>query len=813
MEEKQQKRARDNTANRILFRRTLILMGLCGLLIFIPVLWKLWNLQITNHDELQERAVSQQTSSRSITAYRGSIYDANGNTLAASTAAYDVILSPKAIIEKQAELDKKKAAAEKKNDPQNPPEQYDLNVEDLVVNEMVKLFDADASELHEKCQKADSQYVRIAQKVDGDTLAELRSFMDEYSFGNSIYLQLNAKRIYPYSTLASQIIGFTNEDGGANGLERTFDEELTGTPGLVVTSKNSKGTDLLNFYQDYYDAEDGDSLYLTLDSNIQSMCETKLAEAIEKYDVLAGGVAIAMRCSDGALLGLASSPTYDLNNYSTVIDQTLLDSVDTVTQKYVEKGDDAETARKKAMSELVLTQWRNKAVNDTYEPGSTFKAMVLAAALEEGVTNPSDTFNCTGLIEVADYKIRCSSRSGHGLQDLALAVGHSCNPAFITMGQRIGADKFYEYLQDFGIVDEDGNGTKTGIDLPGESTSLVWKKDDFNITNLATASFGQRFNVTPIQLITAFNTVINGGYYYQPYVVDSVKDAEGNTVYSADTTALRQVISESTSATCREMLEGVVANGLTGKNAYRAGYRIGGKTGTSQTLKDVDGDGYKEHIVSFVGFAPADDPEIIVMVVLDSPKNVGDEEHAYIADGTAIGGGSMAAPVVGDIIQETLDYMNYGKQYTTDEMEGADTLVPYMDSYNVKQAKSVAKEFGFTLRVVGDDSDDTPVAAQTPAGGSYIPAGSEIVVYTGDATPPESVTVPNLDGMTPGQAMDALEQVGLYMKATGASKYYNSNTLVYAQSVAAGTEVAPGTVVTVSFSDSTGDGNDYDVIQ
>lgn len=813
MENQPKKRPRDSKGNRILFRRTIILMCVCGLLIFIPVFWKLWDWQVTRHDEMQEKAATQQTSSRSSSAYRGSIYDTNGNTLAASTAAYDVILSPKAIAEKQAELNKKKAAAEKANNASNPASKYDLNVEDLVIQEMVTLFGADEAELREKCQNTDSQYVRVAQQVDGDTLSQLRAFMEEYSFGNSIYLQLNTKRSYPYSTLASQIIGFTNTEGGANGLEKTFDSELTGTPGLVVTSKSSTGKDLLNFYQDRYDAEDGSDLYLTLDTNIQTMCETKLAEAIEQYDVLEGGVAIAMRCSDGAILGMASSPNYDLNNYSTVINQRLLDKADTLTQQYVEAGNDETTARQKAMSELVLTQWRNKAVNDTYEPGSTIKALVMAAALEEGLTTTSDTFDCTGSVTVADYVINCSSRYGHGLQDLGLAVGHSCNVAFIELGQRLGTDKFYQYMQAFGILDENGEGTKTGIDLPGESTSLFWAKDEFNITNLATASFGQRFNVTPVQLLTAFNTVINGGYYYKPYVVSSVKDSNGNVTYSADTTALRQVISESTSETCRELLEGVVANGLTGKNAYRAGYRIGGKTGTSQTLKDVDGDGANEHIVSFVGFAPADDPQIIVLVMLDSPKNVsGDEKNPVAADGTSIGGAAMAAPVAGDLIADILDYMNYGKQYTAEEIEGADALVPYMDDYTVKQAKAVANEFGFTLKVVGDDSDDTPVVTQTPAGGSYIPAGSEMVIYTGDSTPPESVTVPDLKGMTPDEASAALKEAGLYMKATGASKYYTSDTLASSQSAEAGTEVDPGTVVTVTFTDTTGGGTDADTV-
>ena len=316
-----------------------------------------------------------------------------------------------------------------------------------------------------------------------------------------------------------------------------------------------------------------------------------------------------MDCNTGAVLGMASSPSYDLNNYSTVIDATLLDGLDEATQEYVEEGKDQETARQQAMTDAVYKQWRNKAINDTYEPGSTFKTLVLASALEGGVVTTSDTFTCTGSIQVADRTINCSNTDGHGFQDLAKAVGNSCNPAFITMGQRLGQETFYHYMEAFGIVNADGSPASTGIDLPGRSSSIVWPFDEFGITELATASFGQRLQVTPIQLISAVNAVINGGYYYQPYVVDYVEDAQGNVTYSADTTPLRQVISESTSETCRSLLENVVAGGLTGKNAYRAGYRIGGKTGTSETLKDVDGNGVNEYIVSFLGFAPADDPE------------------------------------------------------------------------------------------------------------------------------------------------------------------------------------------------------------
>ena len=429
--------------------------------------------------------------------------------------------------------------------------------------------------------------------------------------------------------------------------------------------------------------------------------------------------------------------------------------MDEAAQAYVDEGMDAETAQQQAMTDAVYTQWRNKAINDTYEPGSTFKTLVLAAALEEGVTNPNDTFTCTGSIQVADREINCSNRSGHGTQDLATAVGHSCNPAFITMGQRLGQETFYNYLEAFGIVSQDGGATSTGIDLPGESTSIVWSLENFGTVELATASFGQRFQVTPIQLISAANAVVNGGYYYQPYVVDYVEDGDGNVTYSADTTALRQVISDSTSALCREMLEGVVANGLTGKNAYRAGYRIGGKTGTSETLKDVDGNGVNEYIVSFLGFAPADDPEIIVLVAFDSPQNVGSKSYPVTADGEYISGGTR---------RQAGNRRESGETNTNGPQTREDTKRRRGGTTTRRRATRTprgGKEGG------GPTSSNTkpPTPPAPPpgggggGGGTYIPKGNELVLYIGDATPPESVTVPNLSGLTPEEeAEQALNQ-------------------------------------------------------
>ncbi len=794
MEENQKKRRNENQANRMLFRRTIFLLTLFGVLAFIPVVGHMWNLQITRHEELEQKAIKQQTGTMAVTASRGTIYDSQGNVLAISSTAYDIVISPKAIVQKQEELDKKKKKAIETG---KPYADYDKDVKGLVVDGMASILGQDAGELEEKCSDTESQYKRLAQKVDKDVEDQIRAYIEDNGLTGCIYLQPNTKRYYPYSTLASQIVGFTNDNGGAYGLESTFEDELKGKDGLVVTAQNGRGLDVLNFFQDYYDAEDGEDLHLTLDAGIQQMCESALKKGIEENEVQDGGFIIAMSCDTGAVLGMASYPDYDLNNYNKVLDEGLLGTLDARAQEYKDKGDDEQTARQKAYSDLLNTQWRNKAINDTYEPGSTFKSLVLAAALEEGVTSPADTFNCTGSIQVYDREINCSRRSGHGHQTLAQAVGNSCNPVFITLGQRLGEERFYHYLEEFGIANADGSSASTGIDLPGEGGSLVWDYKDFGPVNLATASFGQRFNITPIQLIAAANAVINGGYYYQPYVVDSVEDAKGNVTYSADPTPLRQVISASTSATCREMLEGVVGNGLTGKNAYRAGYRIGGKTGTSETL--VEG----QYIVSFLGFAPADDPKVVVLVGLDNPKNAGSRSYPVTPSGKYISGGGMAAPVAGDLLVDILDYLDYGKQYTSDELAGADTEVPKLVGLDLAYAKDLAQSKGFTCAVVGEGDDTSEVKYQTAASGSYVPKGSELTLYIGEAAPPDSVAVPDLTGKSPDQAMAALHEVGLYMKATGSSKYYTDETRVYNQSIAAGTTAKPGDVVSVSFQDTT----------
>ena len=782
MSKRKQKIGSGRLANRKIFRRTVFLLVMCGVLMFLPIFYQLWHWQVVRHEELQEKAVRQQTSELSVSAERGTIYDSAGNVLAISSSAYDVILSPKAIVERQTELEEAKTKAQEsmakalaagnevKEEVRSLAEDPVPDVTDLIARGLPELIPGvKAKDIRKKCKDTESQYKKIASKLDATTEQAVREFISANGLARCVYLTPNSKRAYPYSTLAAQIIGFTNDNGGAYGIEAELEQQLAGKAGLVVTAHNAGGTDLMNFYQDYYDPEDGSSAYLTLDANIQKLCEDALAQGVKRYDVRNGGFIIAMDCKTGGILGMASSPTYNLNKYGKIIDSNLKDRV--------KAGDLSE-------SDALNIMWRNKGLNDTYEPGSTFKSIVLASAMEEGLINEDSHFNCEGAVKVANYTIRCSNHAGHGDQTLGEAVGHSCNPAFIAIGQKLGEDTFYSYMERFGLMEP------TNVDLPGESANVIWSRNDFGITQLATASFGQRFNVTPISLITAINAVVNGGYLYRPHVVDRIVNPEGQVVYRGDTTPVRQVISEDTSRRCASILEGVVTS-YTGKNAYVAGYRIGGKTGTSQTLVE------DEYITSFMGFAPADDPQVIVLVAFEAPK-VQEPGSDFSTTGYYISGGNMAAPIAGQLISEILDYRGFEREYTSNDLSVARTTVPGVIGESETGAAETLKNSSLSYRKVGWGKE---VTAQCPVQGASIPSGSEVILYMGTEAPKDKVVVPDLTGLSVEQAKQALARVDLYMTATGSSGYYNASTLAYDQSVSAGKEVDRGSVITVNFTD------------
>ena len=746
-------------------------MGLAvvfGFLAFGALFVKLWQIQIVDHEFYKEKAINNQTKDSDVAAVRGIITDSRGINLAVSATVYDVVISPKDILEK-------------KIDP------------DLIATGLAQILDLDRNDILQQIEeKKDRQYVLITRKAEDDKANEVREFIKTYGETNkgmsaAVYLQPTTKRYYPHGILAAHVIGFVNaDDVGVYGVESYRDTELSGERGRIITTKTAKGTEMLSGYQEYVNARDGYSIQLTIDYTIQSYVQKAVDTGVQMFNAR-GGFCIVMDPNTGAILGMASNPTYDLNDPGTVIDEALLARERaTVEASEAAKEMTEEEIEAAAQAAARNTQWRNKAVIDGYEPGSTFKPVVVAAALEDGVITPEDTFYCSGKIDVPGWTgepIRCSYRSGHGTQDVELSLMNSCNPALVEMGQAIGVERFYEYLEDFGIPDA------TGIDLPAEAKGFIWPKSKFtnNLVNMATASFGQRFEVTPLSLTTAVAAVINGGYLLEPYVVQSVTDSDGNLVEYREVKEVRQVISQETSDIVRNMMESVVSRGG-GKNARVSGYRIGGKTGTSQT--SIEG----ELIASFVGFAPADNPEIIVLLAFDRP-GLAYPGSSYGTNGYYISGGSMAAPLTGRLIADILNYMGIEKQ---NRGANRDIVVPTVLGRTLEEAQEQLGEKELSWKVIGSGE---VVTAQTPTAGVSIPAGSSVVLYMDTEKPDHKVTVPDVLGLTYAEAKVRLEERGLYLKAPGVDN--SANMIAFLQSIEGGMEVEQGVVVEVQFRDNT----------
>lgn len=793
---------RNKQSKRMVFRRSLVLMLVFGVGLFIPLLAQLWNIAIVHHDEYQAKATRQQLMDVTVSANRGDILDANGEVLAMSATVYNLILAPKDLV---ASVSENKF---KDEDGNLDEEAYNAEIQrkrDEVVDGLCELMpDLDREDLERRMQKVNSQYEVLATQIEEADAKAIRTFIEEHKTSYYLYLTPDTKRYYPFASLASQVLGFVNSEGGAYGLEAGYEDVLKGIPGRVVTGKTGENVEMYNSYSNYIDAINGYDLTLTLDATIQSYAEQMLEKGIEMYDVQNGGFCLVMDPNTGAVLAMASSPEFDPNNYSVVTDSFLQADIEAEipaiyeqlkTENAAKPADEQLTdqelqdkARSQATASARETQWRNRTIREPYEPGSTFKALVLAAALEEGVVSESDTFTCTGSVGIGGHTIHCSKRTGHGTQTLAEAVQNSCNPAFIAIGQRLGAEKFYEYFQAFGMTDF------TGIDLPGEEKGINWGSD-MGITDLAVASFGQRFTVTPLQLVTGFSAVINGGSLYQPYVVQKVTDSSGTVVKETESSLVRQVVSEQTSQRARTILETVVSQGG-GKNAYQAGYRIGGKTGSAETLEDG------RTIVSFMGFAPADDPQVIVLMAYDTPQEAS-PGSSYSTSGDYISGGAMAAPRAGELIAQILDYMGVEKQYTTEESAAVIITTPKAVGYYLSDAISRVESKGLKYRTVGEGD---VVTSQVPAANASIPGGSTVILYLGDAKPDEATTVPNVVGLGYEAAKNKLEAAGLFMRAVGGSTFYSEASKAQSQSVAAGESVAMGTIVDVQFSTPVDDG-------
>ena len=709
---------------------------------------RLFYLQVVQADMWKEKASSQQMYSTSITATRGNIYDRNMKTLARSVTVWTVFISPAEMKEEQREL---------------------------VASGLSEILDVDYDMVYEKSLKTWRYNETIKRRVDNDTADEVTAFIQENDI-RGIYLTEESMRYYPYGNLASTVLGFTGSDGsGAYGLEAYYNKALSGTDGVIASVRNAKGTAMPFSEQQIYDAEDGQSLVLTIDETVQHYLEKHLENAVQEHEVQNRAVGIVMNVKTGEILAMSTKPDFDPNEPSAIYDTA---AAEALAEQLEEAGGDEEKldAYYEALGEAQLAQWRNKAISDPYEPGSVFKLITASAALETGTVTGSTPFYCPGYIEVAGNRIACWKAGGHGNLDFVGAIKGSCNPAFIMTGQALGAELFMEYLDKFGLYDV------TGVDLPGEATSIMHSRETMlneNMASLSSASFGQTFKVTALELMTAVNATVNGGYLMQPYVVSQVLDSDGNVISSTEPVVVRQVISEETSALVASYAEQVVSGeGGSGARAAVPGYRIGGKTGTSQKL-DQEGD---ETILSFYGFAPADDPEIAVLVMLDEPQ----KNNQY--------GSVIAAPVVGNILADILPYLGFEPSYTEEELSSADMATPYLINYGLQEAQSTLVQAGLEYRVVGSG---TTVVGQTPGAAMPIPGGGTVVLYTeeGEKT---TASVPYVIGKTGNEANRLILNAGFNIKIEGESLEHEGCVAV-AQSIEAGENAEIGTVITVTF--------------
>lgn len=800
---KQRKSESARRANQVIRSRTVLIMAILGVATFVVLFWKLYDLQINQHEEMQEKAVNQQTRSAVISASRGTIYDRNGNTLAVSATAETINISPKEIqeyVESQEEAIKEAAAkAAEEGEDYTAPEVRDQT---YIARGLSRILGVDQEKLEKAMEDLDSMYYNVRKKVEQELGDQVRQFIngeideegnpvpeDQQKRLQGVWIQPDTKRYYTYSTLASNVLGFVNADNvGGVGLEAKYNDVLEGSSGMTVTAKNGVGTDLLFDYEQYYDAENGRNLVLTLDMEVQAYLEKGIQSMVEKFDAKNGATGIVMDVNTGGIVAMASYPNYDLNDPGTIQAEVLQKQLDeklaelSANRADYKTEEDYQAAVSAAKSEALNTQWRNKCIDSTYEPGSTYKPITLAMAIEEGLVDRNSTFNCTGSVKVSGWTIHCSKRAGHGHQTLEQAVGNSCNPAFINIGQRVGGEKYYEYMEAFGLTE------KTGVDMIGEVAGISNRENLINDPSaLASYSFGQTFNVTPLELIRAQAACINGGYLYTPYIVEQELDDEGNVVYQHESTPVRQVISEETSALVRECLEYVVESGG-GKNGQVAGYRIGGKTGTAD--KTGTRNTTREVVVSFMCFAPADDPQYIMLLTMDTPSR---------NTGTAVFGGTMVAPVASQIMADILPALGIEPDYTADELSTADAAVPNVVGMSAADAKSRLETAGFSCRTVGSGDK---VTDQTPVGGAIVPGNASIVLYLGAEKSDDLCTVPNVVGQTAAAANRMITDAGLIMKVSGTTSTSSGNVKALSQNREAGTQVEAGTVVTVQFGDS-----------
>ncbi len=711
----------------------------------LAIIGNLFWIQVVKGEEYRLKAERNQLSDTVIAANRGTIYDSNMKVIAQSASAWLVYINPSKI-----------TTDEQKN---------------LLVDGFVSIFELDRETVEKKVNRQQSGYEKIIGKIDNNKKKELQEYLEAHKdqkLGTIVGIDPDTKRYYPLGSFASTIIGFTgSEDIGRSGLELKYNNELTGEAGRIITAKNALSGDMPNDYETTYDAKQGYSLVLTIDEVIQYYLEQQLSQAInETQSKYAYG--IVMDVKTGAILAMSTMPDYNLNTPYEIHSDTVLKEIAAIED---------EKERAEAETNALYSQWRNRTITDTYEPGSVYKLFVAAAALEEGIITPSSTYHCTGSIKVANYYQNCFNHKAHGTQTVYESLPNSCNTFFITMGQRMGKATFFKYFEAFGFTDV------TGIDLPSEAKPVAGKSyyelDRMGIAELSSASFGQTFQVTPIQMITAVASLGNGGKLMTPYVVAKVLDEDGNIVSETQPVVKRQVISEKTADIMTDAMEQVCVWG-TAKNAYVAGYHIAGKTGTSEK---IGANAKDKNIASFAGFAPADNPQIAVLIALDEPQ--------YYSTG-----GSGAAPVAGRIFENILAYLNVDPEYSDKEIDDKTVTAPNLIGKAAADVRALAN--GFTVKIVGEGKT---VISQMPTSNQSMPKGGVIVVYTEENAERQKVVVPDLSGLTLTEANKIAINAGFNIKIAGATQGA-TQMLSYKQSVPKDSELEVGSVITVYFRSS-----------
>ena len=754
-------------------RRILVLIALMGVLAFIPTAIRLYDLMIAEHEYYSNLALRNQTRTTTVTADRGTIFDRNMDILACSRSVENVYLDPHELKQSRADV-----AA--------------------ISQRLGQILDLDPAWIEEQAADTSMRYKQVAAAVDLDTAAQIRAYINDNEIAG-IHLEPNSKRYYPHGSLAAQVIGFTNASNtGSEGIEAAYDRFLSGTTGKVITSKGNNEMDMPFSYEQYVSSIPGCDVILTLDATVQACLEKQMQAAIDRYDVQNGAFGLVMNAKTGEILAMATLGSYDPNNYLEIADPDVLAQTEQLKASYLSHPVGSEQYRagleayKQAVTGARLKQWRNRILSDGYEPGSTFKVLTMAAALDSGSINLETNFYCKGAEQIPGRSqlLHCWRSAGHGAEKTPQALQNSCNIAFAHIALKMGGETFYDYVQRFGILE------KTGIDLAGESKgvffdkSLVTDTDKWGTASLTSGSFGQTFKITPLQLVRAIASVVNGGYLMEPYMVSEVVNAEGKTVLKQEPTVIRQVISEQTSRTMCTLMESVVTEG-TAKNASVAGFSIGGKTGTSEKIDVFDENGQRvlDKIVSFVGVAPMDDPEYIVLVALDTPSR---------QTGIYISGGVMAAPTVGAVMADILPYLGVAQHFTEEDLAGKTVVLEDLSGCTVKEAEKILKAQGLGYQTVG--TGDT-VTGQIPEPGQTLPGGSEVLLYFGEPPAQELVTVPSFIGMNRQKATAEAARLGLYVLVSG-NTAVTSNVTAVNQSIPAGTEVPIGTTIRLEFIDT-----------